>query len=88
MTLKKTVTAEFQVELAAGPTELLTTLTSPDGQIHGAYFATITPMVATDPGPGQLTLDSILCRQRNSEIVRPYRCGPNAPQRRRRRGCS
>ena len=37
----KTVTADFQVELPAGPTELTTTLTTPDGREHGAYFVEI-----------------------------------------------
>jgi arylsulfatase A-like enzyme len=33
--------AEFEVNLPAGPTELRTTLTTPSGQTHGAYFTTI-----------------------------------------------
>ena len=37
----RTVTAEFELNLPAGPTELLTTLTTPDGKVHGAYFATV-----------------------------------------------
>ncbi len=37
----ETVTADFQVTLPAGPTELVTTLTAPDGKQHGAYFATV-----------------------------------------------
>ena len=35
------VTADFEVALPAGPVELQTTLTTPDGKMHGAYFATI-----------------------------------------------
>ena len=37
----KTATVTFEVDLPAGPAELLTTLTTPDGKVHGAYFATI-----------------------------------------------
>jgi arylsulfatase A-like enzyme len=37
----KTSTAEFVVTLPAGPTELVTTLTTLDGKNHGAYFATV-----------------------------------------------
>jgi arylsulfatase A-like enzyme len=37
----ETVTADFEVTLDAGPTELITKLTTPGGKTHGAYFATI-----------------------------------------------
>ncbi|MEM6570260.1 MAG: arylsulfatase [Planctomycetota bacterium] len=35
------IRATFKVELPAGPTELLTTLTRTDGERHGAYFARV-----------------------------------------------
>lgn len=35
------VTADFVVDLPAGPAELTTTLTTIDGKTHGAYFASI-----------------------------------------------
>ena len=37
----KETTAIFRLELPAGPAELTTTLTTPDGDQHGAYFATV-----------------------------------------------
>ena len=37
----QTTTVDFEVNLPAGPTELLTTLTTPGGKVHGAYFATV-----------------------------------------------
>ena len=43
-------TADFQVELPAGPTELKTTLVAPDGKEHGAYFVTLERMDRSEPG--------------------------------------
>ncbi|WP_167546763.1 sulfatase-like hydrolase/transferase [Stieleria maiorica] len=46
--------ANFTVNLPAGPTELTTTLTTLDGQTHGAYFATVKRVEAA--GNDQTTL--------------------------------
>ena len=45
----QTVTADFQVILPEGPTELTTTLTTAQGKQHGAYFATIERIQQTEP---------------------------------------
>ena len=50
----RTVTADFQVDLPVGPTELTTTLTTPDGRKHGAYFATIERIESTEPSQATL----------------------------------
>ncbi|HIK93275.1 MAG TPA: hypothetical protein EYG03_15035, partial [Planctomycetes bacterium] len=42
----ETATADFEVQLAAGATELTTTLTTPDGKNHGAYFTTVERIIA------------------------------------------
>jgi len=44
---RKRTVADFELSLSPGPTELRTTLTSPDGQTHGAYFATV-ERISTD----------------------------------------
>lgn len=44
----KTTSAEFEVELPAGPCELSTWLETPDGKRHGAYFVTVTRLPNTD----------------------------------------
>ena len=49
-----TTTAEFQVSLPAGPTKLLTSLTTPDGVKHGAYFATVQRVKRTEPTQASL----------------------------------
>lgn len=49
-----TPTADFEVDLAAGPTELLTTLTTPDGREHGAYFARVERVESTEPSQASL----------------------------------
>ena len=50
----QTVTADFQVELPAGPTELMTSLTTADGTPHGAYFATVERIEQTEPDEASL----------------------------------
>ena len=37
----QTVTADFELNLPAGPTELKTSLSTPKGNVHGSYFATV-----------------------------------------------
>ena len=37
----KTATAEFELNLPAGPAQLMTSLSTPEGKVHGAYFATV-----------------------------------------------
>ena len=44
----------FDVELPVGPTELLTTLTAPNGKTHGAYFASVERVEATKVNPAIL----------------------------------
>ena len=46
-------TVDFQVMLPAGPTELKTTLSTPDGKQHGAYFANVERL---DAGRGQVSV--------------------------------
>ncbi|MBC8352900.1 MAG: sulfatase-like hydrolase/transferase [Planctomycetes bacterium] len=50
----QTATADFQVMLPVGPTELKTTLTTPGGKTHGAYFATIERIVSQEPRQASL----------------------------------
>ena len=50
----ETTTADFEVTLPAGPTELTTTLTTLDGTKHGAYFATVQPIESTKPSQASL----------------------------------
>ena len=42
------VTADFLLTLPAGPTELKTTLTTPDGKTHGAYFVSVEQAVSDE----------------------------------------
>lgn len=48
------VTADFQVALPAGPTKLTTSLTTPDGALHGAYFATVERIERREPNQASL----------------------------------
>ena len=50
----ETTSANFEVALPAGPTELTTTLTSPDGKQHGAYFATVERIESLEPGQARV----------------------------------
>ncbi len=68
----QTVTAEFVIDLPAGPTELTTTLTTSDGKTHGAYFASIRAHRIRRLAPGNCAVDSILCRKWHLEALRPY----------------
>ncbi len=47
-------TVHFDVVLPAGPTQLTTTLTTPDGRQHGAYFATVERAAPQEPGQARL----------------------------------
>jgi hypothetical protein len=50
----QSITADFEVELPAGPTELKTILTTPNGKLHGAYFATIRRIERSEPDQASL----------------------------------
>ena len=46
---KRDTTADFLLDLPAGPTELWTELTTPDGKKHGAYFASVERIDSAEP---------------------------------------